>query len=195
MVADRARDMPQVPQTLLIPVGRALSDAITLLAGISLGHTVCPTPADATEREKEKYGLALSPASGGFSVLFTSGTTGDPKAVRLGLEQWRASSHAFAAYHRINPGDAWLLSIPLYHAGGFAILMRALLLGMRVAIPETASTEELRRWMEDERLLGVSVVPTVLRRILDSGPVRLRGRKKILVGGAPAPRALMERAL
>ncbi|PSQ68324.1 MAG: o-succinylbenzoate--CoA ligase, partial [Bacteroidetes bacterium QH_1_64_81] len=82
------------------------------------------------------------------SLIFTSGSTGTPSAV---LHSW--ANHLYSAkgsnanlplrperseevVSGLRPGDRWLLSLPLYHVGGLAILVRCALAGAAVAIPD-----------------------------------------------------------
>lgn len=211
LVAAATKFFPAKSATVTVPVARSFEDVIFLYAALAMGHTVVPIPREATPAEREKFrsvGEALvrpepiSPASSGMvadfpgpsCVLFTSGTTGEPKPVTLSGKQWRSSCAAFGAYHQVVAGDAWLLSLPLYHVGGFSILMRSVLLGLNLAIPSAVKAGDLRRWMESGSVQGASVVPTMLKRMLDMGTMHPRGMKKILVGGAAPSPLLMERA-
>jgi len=69
------------------------------------------------------------------TIVFTSGSTGTPKAA---LHTWR--NHCYSAKGSnanlpLREGDRWLLSLPLYHVGGLAILVRCALAGAAVALP------------------------------------------------------------
>jgi O-succinylbenzoic acid--CoA ligase len=126
------------------------------------------------------------------SLIFTSGSTGTPSAV---LHSW--ANHLYSAKGSnanlpLRPGDRWLLSLPLYHVGGLAILVRCALAGAAVAIPDRDAS--LSAALGTTGATHLSLVATQLRRLLDaqdgSLPPRVRG---VLLGGGPLPEALLRR--
>ena len=141
-----------------------------------------------------------SAIGGGAVVVFTSGSTGRPRGAVLSHGALRASSEAHAAVFGWQEGDRWLLSLPTAHVGGLMIVVRSLLarrtivLGGRQGDGSFDAGGALRT-IERHRVTLLSVVPTMLSRLLDGRegcpPASLRG---VLVGGAPAPPALMARA-
>ncbi len=129
------------------------------------------------------------------TILLTSGTTRWPKAVvhTLGNHYFSAvGSNQNIAFMR---GDAWLLSLPLYHVGGLAILVRAIVGGGAVVVADLnkAPAETLGQFS----LTHLSVVPTQLYRLLQDETLRhvLRRLKAILIGGSDTPPALIHQAL
>ena len=112
----------------------------------------------------------------------------------------RASSRAHAEVLGWNESDRWLLSLPTAHVGGLMIVVRCLLARRAIVLGgrETDGmfdVDETLRSIERHRVTILSVVPTMLGRLLNAcgerPPASLRG---VLVGGAPAPPALMARA-
>ncbi|RME26524.1 MAG: o-succinylbenzoate--CoA ligase, partial [Candidatus Zixiibacteriota bacterium] len=126
------------------------------------------------------------------SIVFTSGSSGLPKAALHSLGNHIAGAEGVNKRLRFTAGDSWLLSLPLYHVGGLAILFRAALAGATVAIPE-----QKQSIVEAVRALDVShlsLVPTQLRRLLrDADAAHSIGKqvKAILMGGAPLPERLV----
>jgi len=121
-------------------------------------------------------------------VLYTSGTTGQPKAVALTFGNLVASAAASAFRLGVLPGDRWHLCLPMYHMGGLAPVVRSTLYGTAVVLQPTGDgfdPEATLEAMHDHAPTGVSLVPTMLRRLLDAGslPDSLRF---VLLGGAPA---------
>ncbi|MFB6073817.1 MAG: class I adenylate-forming enzyme family protein [Haloarculaceae archaeon] len=126
-------------------------------------------------------------------VLFTSGTTGRPKGVRLTARNLVASANASADRLGVASGDRWLIPLPMYHMGGLSPLVRSTLYGTTTVLQGEFDVDRTAAVIEARSITGVSLVPTMLRRLLDAGwspPDRLRF---VLLGGGPAPEALIER--
>lgn len=123
------------------------------------------------------------------AIVFTSGTTGFPKGAMLtfGNHFWSALGSAFRL--GIQPDDRWLVCLPLYHVGGLAILFRACLYGTSVVIQGGFSPEAVDRALQKQRVTLVSLVPTMLKRLLEGRDrVDWPALRLILLGGA-APSA------
>ena len=131
------------------------------------------------------------------AVLRTSGTGGRARAVALTRRNFRASSSAVRARLALRPDDGWYASLSLAHIGGMALVDRALAAGSRVVTRGEWRLDALVGLLEAGAVSHVSLVPTMLGRLLDAGlphPL-LASLRCVLVGGAGAPPALLERAL
>jgi o-succinylbenzoate---CoA ligase len=126
------------------------------------------------------------------SVIHTSGTSGQPKAVTLtyGNHLWNAVGSGVRI--GVSPSDRWLCCMPLHHVGGFAILVRGAL--YRIAIELEPFDADAVAAAIEHRATIVSLVPTMLMRLLDAG-TPLDRLRCALVGGGPLPQPLLERAL
>ena len=125
-------------------------------------------------------------------VVHTSGTTSAPKPVELtyGNWLWSALGSAVALGH---PRDErWLAALPLTHVGGLSILLRSVIAGTTVLLHERWSTDAVLAGLDDATI--VSLVPTTLARLLDAGLTEPPALRWALLGGAPIPAALLERA-
>ncbi|MCC6387753.1 MAG: o-succinylbenzoate--CoA ligase [Dehalococcoidia bacterium] len=130
------------------------------------------------------------------SIIYTSGTTGRPKGAILTYENFAASAAASAYNMGVLPGDRWLACMPLFHVGGLSIVLRSAIYGTAVVIHPAFDEHAVNRALRDEGVSLLSVVPTMLQRMLDAGalpyPPSVRG---VLVGGGPVTRDLLARAL
>jgi O-succinylbenzoic acid--CoA ligase len=138
-------------------------------------------------------------------VLFTSGTTGEPKAVRVTGRNVLASAVASAFRLGVTPGDRWLATLALHHTGGVAPLYRAAVYGTAVVLRESFDAAGVLADLREHGATGVSLVPTMLRRMLDVEAGAGAGAdadadrvfpdtvRTVLLGGAPTPEALVER--
>lgn len=141
---------------------------------------------------------APAPADRTLAVVYTSGTRGTPRGARLSRSAFVAS----AAAHTQNLGwrseDRWLLCMPPAHVGGLSIITRSLIARRAVVLsPGPFEPGEVMRLMDDERVTLLSVVPTMLRRMLaanDPSWTPNEELRAVLVGGAPMPESLRRRA-
>lgn len=130
------------------------------------------------------------------AIVPTSGTTSGPRGVRLGLSAHLASARGARERLDLRAGDAWLAALAPAHVGGLELLFRAATVGCRVVLREGFDADELARLMDAGRVSHVSLVPAMLRRLLDAreGRPPPESFRCALVGGAAAPPALLERA-
>jgi O-succinylbenzoic acid--CoA ligase len=131
------------------------------------------------------------PAPAGTAVVLpTSGTSGAPKGVVLTHANLQAAATASAARLGAEDGDRWLCCVPLHHVAGVGILARSRLAGRAPAVHAGFAPDAVAA---EPAVTLVSLVPTMLVRLLEAG-VDLRRFRRILLGGAPAGPALLDRA-
>ena len=130
-------------------------------------------------------------------IYFTSGTTGRSKGAVITFKNhfWSAIGSAYRLSHYSD--DRWLLILPLYHIGGQAIVLRACQYGITIVLQESFDSEDLYQALETQQVSIVSLVPTMLQRLLprfdaNGVPDKLRC---ILLGGAAAPQSLVDHCL
>lgn len=150
--------------------------------GQSTDHISEPT----TGRQKSQPSTAL--------ILFTSGTTGKPKAVRLTGRNLTASAEASAYRLGVSPGDRWLGCLPVAHMGGIAPVIRTAQYGTTLVLQSEFDAARTAECIREYRITGISLVPTQLRRLLDADGAALSPLETVLLGGAPASEELLARA-
>ncbi|WP_276260728.1 class I adenylate-forming enzyme family protein [Haloglomus litoreum] len=154
-------------------------------------------------------------------LLFTSGTTGDPKVVDLRMGNVLASATASAFRLGLDPGDRWFDPLPMSHMGGLAPVYRSVCYGTTVTLPgpegggegSDSGAEDVTDGegtgdaaysvggfdpevalaaMHGTGATCTSLVPTMLSRLLDAGSLP-DSLRFVLLGGAPASDELLER--
>jgi len=130
------------------------------------------------------------------AFLFTSGTTGTPKAVRITEQNFQAAATAHRDRLGVDPDDRWLCPLSTYHMGGLSILVRSAYYGTTTVLQRTRDgfdPSTTRDRLDTYDCTAVSVVPVMLRRLLEDGPLPDTLRF-VLCGGAPTPPQLVQRA-
>lgn len=187
------------PLNPAFPIVQQLNLAKRLQAG-----RVCQTESD------HRYPAELTPVSLDFlaeantgepptldgnqlcNTIFTSGSSGTPKAVLHRVANHLASARGSASFTPVDQNSGWLLSLPLFHIGGYAIPFRIFLAGGRVILDD--APQSLAERLEQQVISHLSLVPTQLWRLLQAGftPQRTQLRE-LLLGGAAIPAPLVAR--
>ncbi len=130
-------------------------------------------------------------------IFFTSGTTGFPKGALLTFDNFHASAIASAERLGVDPHDRWLLTMPLYHIGGMSIVFRAAIYGIEIVLHSGFDVDAVHHALTHENISVVSLVPTMLHRLLEKYPnfKPSSSLRVILLGGASAPANLIEKSL
>jgi acyl-CoA synthetase (AMP-forming)/AMP-acid ligase II len=137
-------------------------------------------------------------------IIFTSGTSGRPKAVELSHRSLLANLHMLLEVTRQLPqqleaaaGDVALHTGPLFHVGGSQMLLRTIALGNTIVLPsgrfDPADVLEL---IERHRVTRWSAVPTMVTRVLDHPDLKRRditSLTALTIGGSPIHAELLRR--
>ena len=129
------------------------------------------------------------------SVIFTSGTSGKPKGVQITFGNLYHSALASAERLGASPDDRWLCPLPFYHVGGLSIIFRSALYGSAMVLPSALGTETLIKALEQSQATIVSLVPTMLYRMLEADFALPPSLRLILLGGAAATPELVQRCI
>jgi O-succinylbenzoic acid--CoA ligase len=130
------------------------------------------------------------------TLMFTSGTTAGPKPVALSYDNWLWNALGSALALGLDPDETWLCPMPLAHVGGLSIQIRSAVYGTTVLLHERFDTEMALAALMDpgQRVTLVSLVPTMLSRLLDAGLREPPTLRRVLLGGGPIAPALLARA-
>ena len=129
-------------------------------------------------------------------LMWTSGTGGSPRGVALTNTNLRAGISAAAARLALGPSDRWLASLGLAHVGGLLLTLRAAATGALLMTRGRFRPDEATALVDAGAVTHASLVPTMLRQLLDLRADRPAASLRcLLVGGAQCPRALVERAV
>jgi len=139
-------------------------------------------------------------AEDGVAVqIFTSGTTGAPKAALLRHAHLLAYVAATAAPASAAPHEGSLVSVPPYHIANIVALLAAIHARRRLILLPAFETDAWLRLVEAEAPSYAFLVPTMLARILDriddAGAARLGSLTAISYGAGRMPADLLNRAL
>ena len=128
--------------------------------------------------------------------MHTSGTTAAPKPVALTYGNFLASALGSAVALGLDLEERWLCPMPLTHVGGLSIPIRSAIYATTAVLHGRFDTEAVLSELMDpaRRITLVSLVPTMLARLLDAGLQRPPTLRWALLGGGPIAPALLERA-
>ncbi|KAA8961775.1 class I adenylate-forming enzyme family protein [Mycobacterium sp.] len=131
-------------------------------------------------------------------VLFTSGTTAQPKAVELSHNNLTSYITGTVEFGSAEPTDAALICVPPYHIAGVSAALSNVYAGRTMVYLPVFDAEEWVRLVNAEHVTTATVVPTMLDRIvtvLERGEHRLPSLRTLAYGGAKAALPLVRRAL
>lgn len=190
----------------LLIVGAELKDGIDKIRDRIPGveHVIEVTPEGGAGDEYEAMLAAATPRGRGADVtpqdvcviMYSSGTTGNPKGIRL--------TQANLLAHTINAGtfefeqdDKNMVAMPLFHVGGSSYMQ----FGIHAGIPSIMTRDVDGASLAGALLAGSTrtfLVPAVLGKVMEMGPdaVTLFNQLRTYVYGAsPMPPALLRKAL
>jgi acyl-CoA synthetase (AMP-forming)/AMP-acid ligase II len=132
-------------------------------------------------------------------VLFTSGTTGLPKAVGITSGQLSTRIRGMGQPFRADSAPmVSMMCVPFFHVGGSLGMLGSLYSGNTSVVQERFDAAEWLRLVQEHRVRTAFLVPTMLQRILDHrdfAGTDLTSLIAIAYGAAAAPVALVRRAM
>jgi acyl-CoA synthetase (AMP-forming)/AMP-acid ligase II len=131
-------------------------------------------------------------------MLFTSGTTGEPKAAILRHRHLTSYILGSVEYLAANEDEAQLVSVPAYHIAGISSVLSSLYSGRRLVYLPTFDPPEWVQLVRSEAITQAMVVPTMLGRILaelENTGESLPSLHHVSYGGGRMPLEVIERAM
>ncbi|HYN56140.1 MAG TPA: AMP-binding protein [Motilibacterales bacterium] len=202
-----------------IPPGPAGLDALLPALRSALedtGPAIAPLPESGSALYRETIRAAVAPGvpvpTDVAVVVATSGSTGNPTGVLMPGPGLRAAAQRFSERAGQPEGHRWVAALPLHHAGGLMVAVRAAVAGTEpIAVQslggaepftvdafEAATRRAVQLSATDDRPLAVSLVPPMLALLDAAGATGwdlLAEYDAVLVGGAATPKALVDRLL
>jgi acyl-CoA synthetase (AMP-forming)/AMP-acid ligase II len=173
-------------------------EAAPRAAGID-GITVVPRDTFLAElAETEPTAEAAGEPEDVAVLLFTSGTTGQPKAAMLRHRHLTSYIIGTVEFMAAGEGEAALVSVPPYHIAGISAVLSSTFAGRRIVYLPAFSPEGWVAAARDEAVTHAMVVPTMLSRILDvleRDGSTLPALRHLSYGGGRMPVPVIERAL
>lgn len=128
------------------------------------------------------------------TILYTSGSGGTPKPAVHAYRNHYMNAQASNRNLPVQPGDRWLLSLPLYHVSGLGAMFRCLLGGGAIVVP--TQNQPLAKALNTYSITHISLVATQLFELLkhDGSASQLAGLRAVLLGGGPMSAQLIRRA-
>ncbi len=131
-------------------------------------------------------------------LLFTSGTTGEPKAAVLRHTHLTSYVLSTMEFGSAGPDEAALVSVPPYHIAGIAAVVTSLYAGRRLVYLDAFTPEGWVAAVAAQRITHAMVVPTMVGRVLDVLDERseqLPTLRHLSYGGGRMPVEVIERAM
>ena len=131
-------------------------------------------------------------------LLFTSGTTGAPKAAVLRHRHLVSYVLGSVEFGGAGEDEATLVAVPPYHVAGMAAILSSVYAGRRIVQLPRFDAREWIALAARERITNAFVVPTMLTRIVDAlaaEPTALPALRALAYGGGKMPLPVIERAM
>ena len=97
------------------------------------------------------------------AIVFTSGTTGRPKAVPVRYDQHFVSAMGSSYRLGVENNDIWLSVLPLYHVGGMAVVFRSLIYGTAFDLHPKFDLMEINEALQQEEVRRAAVIKNMHR--------------------------------
>ena len=131
-------------------------------------------------------------------VLYTSGTSGTPKAALLRHRNLASYVFTTVEFAQASEDEAALVTVPTYHIAGLANLLSNLYAGRRIVYLENFDPQLWLETIRDESITQAMVVPTMMARVvrfLDGADAKVPSLRTLAYGGSRMPIPVLVEAL
>ena len=124
-------------------------------------------------------------------VVYSSGTSGDPKGIELSFNSFYKNSEMWNDAFRFDSGDIYCNILSLKHVGGLCIMFRALYNNFSVIIDDYSNIDKCKL-----RYDYISLVPAMLYDIVNKNEIdSFLNIKKIFIGGSSFNSNVLKKAI
>jgi acyl-CoA synthetase (AMP-forming)/AMP-acid ligase II len=102
-----------------------------------------------------------------LSIMFTSGTTSNPKGVLQSERMMRNIVYSFNREIRIQPGGRQYSGASLFHISGICSVLHALLAGRTSLILPQFDAKAVQSWLSNGQITSCTLIPTMISAILE----------------------------
>ena len=194
---DRLRSILERTSPATVLAGDGVRERIDGLPGITIVERAEFLTATEDGSIEPTDGWGCDP-DGTAVILFTSGTTGEPKAAVLRHRNLAAYLIGSVEFGAAAPDECSIVSVPPYHIAAVSSVLSTTYAGRRVVQLERFDPDAWVDTVRRESVTHAMVVPTMLRRILEVVEREgggLPSLRSLAYGGGPMPRAVVERAM
>jgi fatty-acyl-CoA synthase len=133
-----------------------------------------------------------------FAMLYTSGTTGKPKGVRLGQRGVVETALRTGEAIEIEPSDRVFAAVPIFAVFGFSVAVGVLASGATLVLQPEFEAAEALKLMARERVTVLHGVPTMFHLLMrepgfDGARLRAAGLRTGIIAGSPVSEDLVRR--
>lgn len=129
-------------------------------------------------------------------IMYTSGTTGNPKGILLTYQHLKGSPEAMKYFVDLTDKDIKLAAIPFSHIGGFIYIQNCLVFGITLVIMDRFNPYEFLRLVDQHKVTCFHIVPPMYNALLSLKHIEkfdLSSLRWVVVFGAPSSPEIMER--
>jgi long-chain acyl-CoA synthetase len=129
-------------------------------------------------------------------IMYTSGTTGQPKGILLNYKHLQGSPQAMKYFVDLSEHDVKLCAIPLSHIGGFIYIQNCIIFGITLVLMDRFHPLEFLKNVADYKVTCFHIVPpmyTAMLTVKNIDQFDLSSLRWVVVFGAPNSPDILER--